>query len=181
MFDKLVDLFAQFVDLFKFWVVVDEYQRAVILRLGKFQKEAGPGLHWLVPFGVDRAIEVTVVTKTADLWPAFLTIRDGQTVSASVIIRYNIRDVKKAVLEVDHVLDAIKDAVNGHVSRLVRAATWEELNSPEFADNLPKECRKRAWRYGIEIEDVIISDLCKTRILGILSNGNSNTNQLIGS
>jgi regulator of protease activity HflC (stomatin/prohibitin superfamily) len=178
MFDRLVELLTQFIDLFKFWVVVDEYQRAVVLRLGKFHKEAGPGLHWLVPFGVDRAIEVNVVTKTADLWPAFLTIRDGHTVSASVIIRYNIRDVKKAVLEVDHVLDAIKDAVNGHVSRAVRAATWDELNSPEFADNLPKECRKRAWRYGIEIEDVIISDLCKTRIHGILTNGNHN---LLGS
>jgi regulator of protease activity HflC (stomatin/prohibitin superfamily) len=170
VFDKLFDTIVQFASLFKFWQVVDEYQKGIILRLGKFNRVMGPGLHFLVPFGVDRTIEVTTVTKTADLYPAFLTIKDGTTVSASVIIRYNIRDVKKALLEVDHVMDAIKDAVNGHVSRLVRMSTWDELSSAEFAENLPKECRKRAWRYGIEIEDVILNDLCRTRAIAILHN-----------
>lgn len=178
MFDRLVELCTQFLDLFKFWCVIDEYQKGIVLRFGRFQKEAGPGLHWLIPFGVDRAIEVNVVTKTADLRPAFLTIRDGNTIAASVIVRYNIRDAKRAVLEVDHVLDAIKDAVNGHVSRMLRSASWDELNAPEFAIDLPKECRKRAWKYGIEIEDVIIADLCKTRVHGLLTEGNRHPNQL---
>jgi regulator of protease activity HflC (stomatin/prohibitin superfamily) len=181
VFDRLVELFTQFIHLFKFWAVIDVYQKGVILRLGKFVREIGPGLHWLIPFGVDRTLELSVVTKMADLWPAFLTIRDGTTVSVAVLVRYNIRDVKRALLEVDHITDAIKDAVNGHVSRLVRAASWEELCGPEFAENLPKECRKRAWKYGVEIEDVVLTDLCKTRVLGLTSNGNSNATQVIHS
>jgi regulator of protease activity HflC (stomatin/prohibitin superfamily) len=170
LFDRLVDLFVNFIGLFQFWAIMDPYQKGVVLRLGTFHKEIGPGFHWIAPFGVDRALEINVVTKTADLYPAFLTIQDGTTVSAAVIVRYNIRDVKKALLEVDHITDAIKDAVNGHVSRLVRSSTWDALTSQEFAENLPKECRKRAWRYGIEIEDVVLSDLCKTRVLGLMSN-----------
>ena len=172
MFDRFVDLFMQVVGLFQCWAVIDEYQKGVILRVGKFHKEIGPGIHWLVPLGIDRAIEMNVVTKTADLFPAFLTIKDGTTVSVAVIVRYSIRDVKKAILEVDHVNDAIKDAVSGHVSRLVRSASWDELTAPEFAETLPKECRKRAWRYGVEIEDVILTDLCRTRMVGLLKNTN---------
>lgn len=171
MFDKLVDLASHFIELFKFWHVIDPYQMGVVIRLGKLNREIGPGWHALIPFGVDRAIEINTVTKTADLWPATLTLRDGTTISVSVVIRYNIRDVKKALLEVDHIMDAIKDSVSGYVSRTVRAATWEELQSPEFAELLPKECRRRAWKYGIEIEDVVLGDLCRTRPITLIGNG----------
>jgi regulator of protease activity HflC (stomatin/prohibitin superfamily) len=169
MFDRLIELFVEFLHLFQFWTVVDEYQRGIVLRFGKLQKQLDPGLHWVIPFGVDRVVDLIVVTTLAALPPTFLTIKDGTTVSVAVIVRYNIRDVTKALLDVNHVMDAIKDSVSGAVSVAVRNATWAELESPDFAAQLPKECRKKAWRYGVEIEDVILDDLCKVKMHGILN------------
>lgn len=171
MFDKLVDLLLSFIDLFKFWEIIDEYQKGVILRLGRFHKEAEPGIHFLLPFGVDRMIETATVTRTSDMRQAFLTIADGTTVCVSVVVRWNVRDIKKALLDVWGFDDVIRDSVLGNVSTLVRKATWEELNSDDFAEHVAKECRKQAFRYGVEVEGVALSDLCRTRALALLSGG----------
>lgn len=168
MFDKLVDLIVNFANLFRFWEVVDQYQRGIVLRLGKFHREVGPGIHWLIPFNVDRVIETAVVTRTSDLRQAFLTINDGTTVAVSVVVRWNVKDVKKLLLDVWDYNDVIRDSVFGNVSRKVRAASWDELNSPSFAEELYKDCRKQAFRYGVEIEDVVLSDLCRTRATSLL-------------
>src|SRR5690606_32968859 len=116
----------------------------------------------------DRVIETAVVTRTDDMRQAFLTIADGTTVCVSVMVRWNIRDAKKALLEVWGASDVLRDSVFGNVSSHVRRATWEELTSPDFAVALAKDCRKQAFRYGIEIEDVVLSDLCRTRALALL-------------
>lgn len=168
MFDKLVDLVVQFLDLFKFWEVLDAYQRGVILRLGKFNREVGPGIHWLIPLGIDRVVEINVVTRTHDLRQSIITLKDGSTVCVSVVVRFNIRDAKKAILEVDGLEDVIKDSVFGNVSAYARSCTWEELNSPTLEENLTKACRKQAFRYGVEVESVVFSDLCRTRAIALL-------------
>lgn len=170
MFSGLIDRLLQFVDLFKFWVVLDEYQRGIMLRLGKFHKELAPGITWCIPFSVDRCIEIPVVTKTTDLRQSFLTLKDGATVCVSVVVRYNIRDVKKALLEVWHIDDVLRDSVFGNVSSRVRKSTWDELQTPEFEENLAKDCRKQAFKYGVEIENVVLSDLCRANALALLGN-----------
>lgn len=168
MFDRLIDVALQFIELFKFWVVVDAYERGVVLRWGKFQRELEPGLHWLIPLGIDRPLLDNVVTRTDELRNSTLTLRDGASVSVSVVVRYNIRDVKKALLEVEGISDVIRDSVIGNVSDHVRAATWETLPSPEFGESLSKSCRKMAWRYGIEIESVVFADLARVKPLALL-------------
>jgi regulator of protease activity HflC (stomatin/prohibitin superfamily) len=35
--------------------IAQEYQRGVILRLGRYVGLRGPGLYWVVPFGIERA------------------------------------------------------------------------------------------------------------------------------
>lgn len=169
MFDKLVDVFLSVVGWFKFWEVLDEYERGVVLRFGRFHKEVGPGFHWLIPLSIDRVLSDNVVTRTDNTRNMTFTLIDGTTVVTSTVVRYNIRDVKKALLEVEGIDHVMNDCVLGNTSDMVRRSVWEDLAKPEFSEALNKVCRKAAWRYGVEIESVQFSDLCRTKSLSLMS------------
>jgi len=46
---------------------------------------------------------------------------------------------------------------------LIAAHTWEQIQAEDFAEVLTKACRKQAWRFGIEIQRVQLSDLTIAR------------------
>ncbi|RYE28335.1 MAG: slipin family protein, partial [Sphingobacteriaceae bacterium] len=43
--------------------IAQEYQRAIVFRLGRFESIRGPGLFWLIPF-IEREQRVDIRTKT---------------------------------------------------------------------------------------------------------------------
>ena len=40
--------------------VAQEYQRGAIFRLGHFRGTRGPGLYWIVPLGIERAVTIDI-------------------------------------------------------------------------------------------------------------------------
>lgn len=165
MIDRLIDFLVGTLELFQFWVVVYEYERAVLLRLGRFVRVLEPGLHWCYPFHIDVAQHDNVVTRTHILNPQALTTRDGRTVSVTAVVTSNIRDIRKALLNVEGVSHALNDSCSAAVGAHVARCDWAELRTEPAAEDLTKECRKQAWRYGIEIERVQLTDLALCRVI----------------
>ena len=44
--------------------IAQEYQRGVVFRLGRYAGLRGPGLYWIIPLGIDRAVTVDSRTRT---------------------------------------------------------------------------------------------------------------------
>lgn len=165
MFDKLIDLCLQFIELFRFFIVIDEFERAVVLRLGRFHKTLEPGFHLLLPFNIDNALTDNVVPRTVNLGAQGLTTKDGKTITTSAVVTAQISDVRKALLEVENVNQALMDSCYAAIGDLVVAHDWDLVRSPEFAETCTKACRKQARRYGIEILRVQLADLTPSRAL----------------
>lgn len=51
--NRILDTILGALDLFRFWIVLDEYEAGVMLRFGRFHHELGPGWHWRWPMHVD--------------------------------------------------------------------------------------------------------------------------------
>src|SRR5690606_25573139 len=99
-----------------------------------------------------------------------LTTADGKNVVVSGVVTACIRNIKTAILEVEGVDDALKDSCIGAIGSLVAMHTWNEIVAEDFADRLTKACRKQAWRYGIEIQRVQLSDLALSRVFRLHTN-----------
>ena len=56
--------------------VLREYERAVVFRLGRLKGAKGPGLVFLVPFGVDRMVKVPLRIVALDIPPQDVITRD---------------------------------------------------------------------------------------------------------
>lgn len=79
--------------------VVREWERLIVLRLGKYQGIKGPGLILLVPF-IDKGITVDLRLITIDVPKQEVITKDNVTVTVDAVVYYRIVDPEKAVLKV---------------------------------------------------------------------------------
>src|SRR3954470_4260492 len=82
--------------------VAQEYQRAVVFRLGRFAGVRGPGLYWLIPLGIDQqtTIDMRVLTVSAEQQETIT--RDSVTIKVNAVLWYKIVDAPKSIIAVSN-------------------------------------------------------------------------------
>lgn len=80
--------------------VINEYERAVVLRLGKFHKVKGPGLILLIPV-IDKMRKIDLRTVTLDVPPQEVITRDNVSIRVSAVVYFRVVDPDKAFLQVE--------------------------------------------------------------------------------
>jgi regulator of protease activity HflC (stomatin/prohibitin superfamily) len=80
--------------------VAQEYQRGVVFRLGRFMGLRGPGLYWVIPLNIERAVTIDIRTRTVSAEQQETITRDSVTIKVNAVLWYRIMDPAKAVIEV---------------------------------------------------------------------------------
>ncbi len=80
--------------------VINEYERAVVLRLGKFHKVKGPGLILLIPV-IDKMRKIDLRTVTLDVPPQEVITRDNVSIRVSAVVYFRVMEPEKAFLQVE--------------------------------------------------------------------------------
>src|SRR5579871_1266409 len=80
--------------------VAQEYERGVVFRLGRFTGLRGPGLYWIIPLGIDRAMTIDIRTRTVSAEQQETITRDSVTVKLNAVLWFRITDPSKAVIAV---------------------------------------------------------------------------------
>lgn len=80
--------------------VANEYERAVVFRLGRLTGTKGPGLYWLIPLGIEQQKKVDLRTKTIDMESQESITKDSVTVKVNAVVWLKIDDPIKAVVNV---------------------------------------------------------------------------------
>jgi regulator of protease activity HflC (stomatin/prohibitin superfamily) len=86
--------------------VADQYQRAVVLRLGRYQAIRGPGLYWIIP-AIEWQFTMDIRTVTAAVEQQETITKDNVPIKINAVVWYRIFDPKKAILEVRSVDNAV--------------------------------------------------------------------------
>lgn len=168
MLDKLLDFVIQFIELFKFWVVVHPFEAGVQVRLGKFRKVLECGFHWVLPFGIDQILTEHIVPTTHSLGDESTISKDGKSVGFHAVVTYKVRDIQKAVLEVEDVKHAVLDACCGEIGRVLRDTSWADMLAEDILEKLTAACRKRGFRYGIEIMSIQLAGIALVRSIRLM-------------
>jgi regulator of protease activity HflC (stomatin/prohibitin superfamily) len=80
--------------------IAQEYQRGVILRLGRYAGLRGPGLYWIIPLGIERGTTIDIRTRTVSAEQQETITRDSVTIKVNAVLWYRIVDAAKSVIEV---------------------------------------------------------------------------------
>jgi regulator of protease activity HflC (stomatin/prohibitin superfamily) len=170
MLDRLFEFVLSCLDLLRFWVVLQPFERGVQTRLGKFVKVVEPGLTFIIPLGIDHVYFETVVPRTHSLEDQSCTTTDGKQIGFQAVLTYSIRDIEAAILSVNHHEDALKDSCTGAICHTLSEYTWDSIvKNEEVLDKVTANCRKKAEKYGIKLISVQFATMSLVRTIRLLN------------
>ena len=80
--------------------ILKEWERAVVLRLGRLQPVKGPGLIFIIPI-IDRLIRADLRVVTLDVPAQKVISRDNVTLEVDAVVFYRVVDPAKSVVAVE--------------------------------------------------------------------------------
>ncbi len=85
--------------------VLNEYERAVIFRLGRIRNVKGPGLIIVIPM-IDRVVKIDMRTITMDVPPQDVITKDNVSIKVNAVVYFRVLDANAAVVNVENYLYA---------------------------------------------------------------------------
>jgi len=141
---------------------VEQAERSVVLRLGKFQEIKGPGLHWN-PRIVDDWTKVDVVRVRPHRHDALMLTKDENIVDVTVSVQYQIADPKKYVLDIRDADSTLAQATESALRHVVGGSIMDDALTTG-RELIAQEVRVRLQSYlnrystGLEVLIVNIED-----------------------
>jgi len=139
----------------------DEWERAIVLRFGKFRKVKGPGLFFLIPLA-DRITQIVDLRiRVSDFSTQRTLTSDSVTVNVDAICFWLVWDPQKAVLEVQNYVDAVvlssKTALRTSISSHDLSTFLERSDIIE--KQIQEEVDKKTTEWGITVLHIEIVDI----------------------
>ena len=142
-----------------FLIIIKQYDRAIILRLGKYQKRVGPGVQIRMPFA-DSVLVLDIREKVREFKAERMLTRDNVPVTIDAILRYKIIEdrSKDALLNVENFNEMIKQVSQTTLRNNIGSAFFQEILSKRVdINNLIKSViAQEASNWGIEVTGVEI-------------------------
>lgn len=91
--------------LFNTVKILNEYERAVIFRLGRFSGVRGPGLIVLIP-GIEKMRRIDLRTVTMDVPSQDIITQDNVTLKVNGVVYFRVENPEKAIIAVENFLHA---------------------------------------------------------------------------
>ena len=156
----LVLLLIALPTIFKSFGVNQEYERAVLFRLGRLGEAKGPGWYWLIPW-IDRVVRVDLRTVTSVLETQETVTRDGVPVKVNAVLWFRAKDATQVVTTVQNWQGAVIQAAETAMRDAIGQSDLDQmlkdrlLINQRLLDLLIKTCE----RWGVAIDAVEIKDL----------------------
>jgi regulator of protease activity HflC (stomatin/prohibitin superfamily) len=173
MFDKLIEIITNWWLQITPIIIIRDYEEAVLLRFGKFKTVFKPGMHFKIPL-FDEVIDQHVVITTLSLNAQSLYTKDKQNIVVKGVIKYKIADVKTFLLEVYDAQDAISDMSQSIIKNVIMSMTMEGCTDVELDNILTKKVRVEAKKWGVEIQQVTLTDLAPIKSYRLINDNFTN-------
>lgn len=155
-----VPAFLALVTALKSFGINQEYERAVVFRLGRVVEPKGPGWYWIVPF-VDRAAKVDTRTITLALDTQETVTRDGVPVRVNAVLWFRATQPVRVLTVVEDWQRAVLQAAETGMRDAIGQSDLDGLLKDRAAINerLMGMLGRAVEQWGVAIDAVEIKDL----------------------
>ena len=140
--------------------MVDQYQRGVVLTLGKFSGIREPGLRFVVPV-IQRMIMVDIRSTPIDVPKQEIITKDNVTAGVDAIVYFRVIDAPKAVLETTNYVYATSQFAQAALRDVTGNFELDDLLSKreEISQQIKEIVDKQTDQWGIDVEAVKIQNI----------------------
>ncbi len=140
--------------------VLNEYERAVIFRLGRLIGSKGPGLIILIPL-IDKMVKTSLRLVALDVPPQDIITRDNVSVRVNAVVYFRVVDPNNSVVAVENFLYATSQLAQTTLRSVCGEAELDELLAEREKLNLKLQeiLDKHTDPWGIKVANVEIKHI----------------------
>lgn len=139
---------------------INEYERGIKFRFGKFNKIMNPGWNIVLPI-INSYKKIDVRTKAVDVPEQEAITRDNVSIKINAVIYYKIFDASKAILAVENFYYAVSQLAQTTMRNAVGSVSLDELlgEREKISNEICSIIDKATDPWGIEVENVELKDI----------------------
>lgn len=145
--------------LLSFLREVKQYERGVVLTMGRFTGMRGPGWSIIIPI-FQKMEKVDLRVKAVDVPDQKVITKDNVSASINAVIYYRVSDAAKAVLEVENFFFAVSQLAQTTMRNVVGGAELDEVlaERDKLSQRIQDIIDKETDQWGISVDNVELKD-----------------------
>lgn len=140
--------------------IINQYERGVVLRLGRYSRTLDPGFRVIIPY-IDKMVKVDIRTTPMDIPKQEVITRDNVTVNVDAVVYARVIDAQKAVLETTNYNYATSTFAQTALRDVTGNFDLDQLLSER--DQISSQIREivdaQTDKWGIDIESVKLQNI----------------------
>lgn len=140
-----------------FLFIIKQYERSVILRLGKYNRQVGPGLRTRIPY-IENVLVVDIREKVREFTAERMLTKDNVPVTIDAILRYKVVEdrAKDAILNVENFNEMIKQVSQTTLRNNIGSSLFQDILSKreEINSHIKSTISQESGNWGIEVTGV---------------------------
>src|ERR671918_1213292 len=142
-----------------FLMIIRQYERAIILRLGRYKSQVGPGIQTRLPFA-DNVLVVDIRERVSEFKAERMLTKDNVPVTIDAILRYRIIEdrTNDAILNVENFNEMIQQVSQTTLRNNIGSSVFQDILSKreEINQHIRSIISQEAGNWGVEVTGVEI-------------------------
>lgn len=139
---------------------INEYERAVLLTMGRYTSLLEPGWRFVMP-GLQFIQKIDIRTKVIDIPKQETITSDNISCKVNAVLSFCVVDSRKALLEVERVFFAVSQVAQTTMRKVIGEVTLNELlsNREELSKKILENIEKVTVAWGIDVLNIDLKDI----------------------
>jgi len=141
--------------------IINQYERGVVLRLGKVRPDVKePGLRLIIPI-VDQLKKISIRIVTLPVDSQQVITKDNVSIDVAAVAYYQVKDAIKSVVEIENVISATYQIAQTTVRNVVGQSSLDEVlsNTADINDKIKEILDTATAGWGIYVSTVELKDI----------------------
>ena len=140
--------------------IIDQYDRGVILTLGKYTSTREPGLTWIM-MGFQRMIKIDLRITTTDIPQQEVITKDNVPVGINAVVYFKVENAQLALLNIKDYTLAVSQYAQAALRDVIGGIELDPLLSEreKIAEEIQKIVAGATQSWGVSVTDIKIQDI----------------------
>src|SRR3989338_2816444 len=140
--------------------IVDQYERGVVLTLGKYTGTRSPGLTWLF-IGIQKMTKIDLRITTTDIPQQEVITKDNVPVGINAVVYFQVQNAEQALLNIKDYALAVSQYAQAALRDVIGGIELDPLLSEreKIAEEIQKIVAQATGSWGLLVTDIKIQDI----------------------
>lgn len=140
--------------------VINQYERGVVLTLGKYTSTRTPGLTWIFP-GIQKMIKVDLRVTTVDIPQQEVITKDNVPAGINAVVYFRVENAENAILNIQDYTLAVSQYAQAALRDMIGGIELDALLSEreKISEGIKAIVDAATKVWGIDVTDIKIQDI----------------------